>query len=262
MGSMGAVAAPLPIAVIGGDFVRSMDMDAKILCAVITTVACWYAAPASAQCEALIKHGLFDHASAGTVGAFVIWAKGKRSVAERVDGSWNLGSEVLESIKLEPGAGAYAVPAFWHDVDQYPQLDKAGQQRLKQVSDAVAHVLDERFEACMRTSGLHVWTETTDQPGQFRVAARYASNGVPLLARIDAIKIVKGIHRASCHEAELTGTVGATTRRAVCERQGCDAVTLNVHASVNPLGGGTLHMPSLCDRRGAPDPSHASAPPG
>lgn len=198
---------------------------------------------ANAQCEALLRDGVFDfHANSSEedrIQSYLNWERDRRSNSSASGTTAEAGYGSFSAIYGQQNSQQVA-----QDIEKYNKADLQLRTRVMSYAKTANQYVINGFNECMQSSGLHVWLEKTDNPRIFRLAARYnnpGSNPRPALRHI----IASPAAAVSREGHRLPYAVGGEDPRWVFTRKGCDAVALTVNSSERALGGGKLSLPAL-----------------
>lgn len=219
----------------------------------IIVSAAWTSS-AYAQCEALLKDGVFDFRSQLTeeerVSSFVNYMRDQVRTSSSSSTSVDAGIGV-KILKANLKGDQQKLDQSFRDLTDYKKSDTEQRNRLITVARTVNEELARQFVKCQEVNGLHVWIEHTADPTTFKIATvNRDGSEKPRQAYIRSVSIVPG--DVSCQPQlpkstkDKPAAVGGSTVRSICTRSTCKPVTAVVNASVNPIGGGSLTVPSFC----------------
>lgn len=110
---------------------------------------------------------------------------------------------------------------------------------LKTINQGIVNAVGE----CLKSDGLHVWLERTDDPKTFLFAGRYNS---PIPRDFPSTKITQFDTGPNVKCTEKPKTIGKSEWRTRCSRENEAAVVLVVTTDPGPIvGGGTLFLSPL-----------------
>jgi hypothetical protein len=203
---------------------------------------------ATAQCDALIRDGVFDYRSLASddlrIESFRQWARDRRGQQSGSAGSGNVGLSIPDILKLDVSGSSSKSSNFWQDVENFNSSDSEQRARLLTYARTASETLVQGLNQCLRIKGLHVWLETTARSDTFRIAANFNSPGDPKSATIESVTVVPKSPLVECtREFSENAVIGGATRRLTCVRRTCEGVSVTINASVDPLGGGSLSLP-------------------
>ena len=223
------------LAVVGGAWMR------RIVARFVVVVSFALISPsiAAAQCSALLKGGVFESTTvtndSTSTQSFMNWVR-----SHHTDTS---------SSSADGGVSIPVVGSLSGSEQQYRQIEadyaasqrgnSAAAQHLEAHIKSVSAALAAEFTKCMQTKGLHVWLEVTNDPATFKIAAMFNSPGNPATAKVTEVNISPS--DVTC-TGTIRGTLGGSTRRAICHRNQTKAVTVAINADEDPVGGADLNL--------------------
>jgi hypothetical protein len=221
-------------------------------------LAVFFSGPAFGQeCSQLLNHGIYDvQSSSGSLNAassFSQWFCDENFSSAQEANSF--GASLAFPFKNIPiKLGLDSSSSGWGEsysrfCSQYKQ-DASLQVKVKQHLKTASTAILSAFNACVASTGLHVWLERSHSPMEFVFAARFnPPNKNVSAARIEAFDAGSNV-RCTDEPTEIDASVFRTR----CTRKGDQPVLMVVRADWTPVGGGRLLLPEI-SRAKAPQPA-------